>query len=76
MPKYSIDFKLWGTAYIEADSEEDARQLFVAACGTEPMPTPLTLACADIESDVDGVVFSPEFTAYGSDEELEVWEDD
>jgi len=66
MGRFSIDVKLYATAYVTADSEQEARALVSRCCGSEEHPEALQLGRRDLWI-ADEVVISPAVTSYGPD---------
>jgi len=85
MTKYRIDVKLYGTAYIEAESREEAGRLFDEHFGTSEKPLEVFFNRSDRDVPVDvppcdqddhKVFLSPVATAYGAHEDDELEEVD
>jgi hypothetical protein len=85
MTRYHIDVKLWGTAYIEAETREEAGRLFDEHFGTSEKPQTVFFNRSDKDVPVDvppcdqddhKVFLSPVATAYGADKDDDLAEVD
>ena len=72
MPSFSVEVNLCATAYIEADTKEDAERLAIEQFGTDKHSVMAELGKRDLEL-ADGVKLSPAVTFYGREAPVEEW---